>query len=179
MVIDWIIALGALTAVPAFLLSLYNLNEQRKSEQRRIEERKEDRRPQVKIRTSKAFDSVAEDAQALIYKCDITNIGLVGVTISLVVLEHAGSNGGSGPALQLPDGDQPRKLDSGESQTWSIRMNRIPDKNFQVTEEIPVVVVARDTAGNEHRSEPEETLPLHGTWGNRKTWKNNERSTTD
>jgi hypothetical protein len=156
MMADWIVAV---IATLAFILSVYTIREQRKAEQRRIRERQEDRQPQVKIVTQQTLDPMARNYDVPVYSCIVTNTGIVGVTISSVVLEHA-EGGGVGIALQLVESEEPRRLDSGESQTWGIYMHEI---KVQGPAEIPVVAVATDITGTEHRSKPENTLALRGS----------------
>ncbi len=153
---DWI---GAAIAILAFILSAYNFREQRKAEQRRIRERQEDRQPQVKLVTQQTLEHAAKNHDVPVCSCIVTNTGIVGVTISSVVLERA-EGGGVGIALQLVEGEEPRRLDSGESQTWGNYMDEI---RVQGPAEIPVVAVATDTTGTEHRSKPANTLALHGS----------------
>ena len=164
-VTDWITAFAAISAL---LLSAYSICRQRKSEQRldaqrkadeqqRLKERQEDRFPQVKITTS--YTSGSRTAGISVYEATVTNIGLVGVTIERVIFEPVGG-GALGPLMDLPKGERQRKLEPGEYQLWEISRD-----SFQVEgrSKVPVTVVARDTAGKEHRSDPEDTLPLWGS----------------
>lgn len=152
-------AIGAVVAIPALVLSIYNLWEHRKAEQRRVRESEEKTQPRVKIVTKQTFEHVAKELDLAVYSCTVTNIGMVGVTISSVMLEPA-EGGSVGIMLWLPGGEQPRRLDLGESQTWSIYMDEI---HLQGKGEIPVTAVARDTTGTEYRSKLEDTLPLQGS----------------
>lgn len=139
MIPSWIIALAA---VAALLLSIYNTVVQRRDKQRR-----------VTITTNQRVD------EAPAYICTITNTGMIGVTISRVMLEPRGG-GAVNIVLRLPSGEQQRKLDSGESQEWGIYLDEI---GLEGPPKIPVTVVATDTTGEEYRSKPEETLPVKGS----------------
>lgn len=122
---DWITAIVAILALLLSCLSLWwqwkserRLEAQRETdEQKRLIERREDRSPQVQITTRYAADSRTAGQVTSMYEATVTNTGLLGVTIGRVTLEPAGG-GALGLLMELPKGEQQRKLEPGESQLW-------------------------------------------------------------
>lgn len=149
---DWI---TAIVAVAALLLSLYNTYTQFR-----------DRTPHVEMVTSwnlprdyaGAFRGSAEPGQA-IYRCEITNVGKAGVKINEVKIFHLQSPGKPIP-LHLAPGEQPKKLDNGDSQTWMYDFGRTKLIPSRVTSQnSPVKVIAWDTVGNTYQAKDPAALP--------------------
>jgi hypothetical protein len=152
MIIDWI---TAIVAVGALVLSIYNTYTQQR-----------DRTPRVKMSVSWAVSSAAPTAlQGLAnpttkpgeadYRCEITNIGKAGVKIRKVTILPLAPPGKPLP-MQLPQGEQPRKLDNGDSQTWSLSFDMGVLKQPLKT---PVRVFAEDTVGNIYEAKEPALFP--------------------
>ncbi len=152
-VTDWIVAF---VAVCALVLSIYNTYAQRR-----------DRIPRVKVSASWAVSTRAPGALQSIAdptvkrgkadcRCEITNIGVAGVKIRKVTVFPQASPTCPGRSLQLylPQGEQPKKLDNGDSQAWSLSFDISVLAEPRTT---PVRVFAEDTVGNVY--EAQESAP--------------------
>ena len=151
-VTDWIVAI---VAVCALGLSIYNTYTQRR-----------DRTPHVEMTTSWAVASDAPTALQGIsnpttkpgkadYRCEITNVGIAGVKIRRVTVYTQAPPGRPLP-MHLPQGEQPRKLDNGDSQTWSLSFDMSALKQPLT---IPVRVFAEDTVGNIYEAKEPTAFP--------------------
>ncbi len=144
----------AIVAVLALLLSVYNTVTQIR-----------DRRPRVRIVTSwdyprdaaTAFQGSAEPGQAL-YRCEITNVGRAGVKINRVKVFHLTSPG-KPITLQLAPGEQPKKLDNGDSQTWIYDFGWDFIKPRVTSLNTSVNVLAWDSVGNTYQAKDPAPLP--------------------
>lgn len=152
-VLDWIIPV---VAVLALLLSGYNTYMQRK-----------ERRPRVDLSTywvhpddaPMALRSTANPTAPVgkaIYRCEITNVGVAGVKIRQVSLYPQAPPGKPIP-LRLPEGEQSRKLDNGDSQTWSICIELDPE--YKPDLRVPGHVIAWDTVGDSYKAENPTPFP--------------------
>ncbi len=57
------------------------------------------------------IDEVVDGDGPLLYRCQVTNTGYIGVQIDRVELRPASGEGNVGIVLQLPKNEQSRKLD--------------------------------------------------------------------
>lgn len=151
--VNWVVtvatALSALAAWVALGFSIYNAYARRK-----------DRTPRVKLAVSwnlprdvpqaskgPGFPATANPGEA-VFHCEITNIGMAGVKIREAYV-YLDAPPGKPIPLSLPQNDLPRKLDNGDSQTWSAR----PFKHDRRSEVVTwIKVLALDTAGNRHEA---------------------------
>lgn len=116
MIPDWITALVALAAL---LLSIYNTYRQWRDRKPRVEMSAYWIHPEdAPMATRSTHNPVAPPGKAS-YRCEITNVGMAGVKIRQVSVWPQAPPGKPLP-LRLPEGEEPRKLDNGDSQTWSI-----------------------------------------------------------
>jgi hypothetical protein len=142
-------ALSALAAWVALGFSIYNAYARRK-----------DRTPRVELATgwnlprdvpqamkSPSFPATANPGEA-IFLCEVTNIGIAGVKIKEVYV-YIDAPPGKPIPLHLPQEDQLRKLDNGDSQTWSSRPLNY-DRRVGVA--TWVKVLALDTTGNRYEA---------------------------
>jgi hypothetical protein len=167
-VTDWIVAAAA---VVALALSIYNTYTQWK-----------DRKPRVEITTSWIHPTAASmairgtanppagapagekfeaDPWKATYQCEITNVGIVGVKIRQVTL-YPQAPPGRPIGLSLPEGEQARKLDSGDSQIWTVSVNT-KDPLEVLRKRSPIVttqVVAVDTVGNAYKAKDPGLFPI-------------------
>ncbi len=152
-VTDWIVAIVALCALA---LSIYNTYAQRR-----------DRIPRVKVTTNWAVSIGAPQALYSLadpgtepgeadYRCEITNIGKAGVKIKKVTVVPQASPGRPLP-MHLPEGEQPKKLDNGDSQVWRLSFGSM--KEFTLSLKTPVRVFAEDTVGNVYEAEEPALWP--------------------
>jgi hypothetical protein len=150
---DWIVAF---VAVCALALSIYNTYMQRR-----------DRTPRVEMVVSwnypsdaaMAWRGTAAPGEAL-YQCEITNVGIAGVKIRGVNMYILAPPGKPIP-LHLTEGEQPRKLDNGDSQTW-VTSFPYPDAIAGPSEGASgprVRVVAWDTVGNRYEAKNPPHIP--------------------
>jgi hypothetical protein len=147
-------AITVIVAVLALLLSLYNTYAQRR-----------DRKPRVEMVTSwnfprdapMAWRGTAEPGQAT-YRCEITNVGITGVKIKDVTIYRLTTPGKPLP-MYLPTGEQTKKLDNGDSQTWMYYFGSklVEDRISSLNK--PVKVIAMDTVGNTYQAKNPDALP--------------------
>ena len=162
MIPDWI---TALVAVLALLLSGYNAYTQRRDRTPRVDLRAVWDLPRDVPQASKGPGSPATaDPGEAFFRCEITNVGTAGVKIGEAYVWVDAPPGKPIP-LRLPQGEQPRKLDNGDSQTWSAGPFRSDSTGGVPTW---VVVLALDTAGNYYRANNPafagySTGPIHPT----------------
>lgn len=105
-----------------------------------------------------AVQGYAPPGQAL-YQCEITNIGVAGVKIREVRIYYLTKPGKPIP-LYLSPGEEPKKLDNGDSQTWMYDFGRTKLEPSRITSmDSPVKVVAWDTVGNTYRAKTPTPLP--------------------
>lgn len=112
----------------------------------------------VRIRSSEAVEDLAKGGP-FYYRCLVTNVGYIGVQIDGVALYPAAGTRGVGIPLTLPRGEQPRKLDQGESQEWGILLDDLHAR-LQGEGRLEVVAVATDTAGGEHEQRRKDSLSV-------------------
>jgi hypothetical protein len=151
---DWLTALAAIAALG---LSGYNTYTQWR-----------DRTPRVEMVATWNFPKDAPTAWAgtanpgePVYQCEMTNVGVAGVKIieaKIFFLRY--------PAKPLrlhpPEGEQPRKLDNGDSQTWlhTFTSDSIPGPaNLDNPDRVKVQVVAWDTVGNAYKAKDPAPFP--------------------
>lgn len=174
MIPDWVVtvapALTALAAWLALVFSIYNAYALRRDRKPRVEMVARWNLPSNSPQAMKGPGIPATaDPGRTIFECEITNVGMVGVKISEVYMWiHAPP--GKPIRLHLPQGEQPRKLDNGDSQMWlspPFDYEYLIDNGAYLTH-----VLALDSAGNRYyvrnSSPPKETeLPamrlLHTT----------------
>ena len=105
-------------------------------------------------------------AGTALYHCEVTNRGVAGVKIARVTIFNPQSPPGKPVPLQLPEGEQPRRLENGDSQTWSTA-NDATDRPWIVEQEysphpsIRLRVTAFDTLGNSYEAKDPEPYPYH------------------
>jgi hypothetical protein len=163
-VTDWIVAI---VAVCALALSIYNTYTQWR-----------DRKPRVEIATSWIHPGEAPMAirgtanlpaggkferWKAIYQCEITNVGIAGVKISQVTVYPQSPPGRPMP-LSLPQGEQPRKLDNGDSQTWTLPIDDVREFPPHPNPRVPTQVVAVDTVGNAYKAKDPASFPYPYDW---------------
>jgi hypothetical protein len=142
-------ALSAAAAWVALGFSIYNAYARRK-----------DRIPQVKMAATWNLPRDAPQAMKgpslpatadpgeMIYLLEITNVGVAGVKITRVHIWLDEPPGKPIP-LRLPQGEQPRKLDNGDSQTWSESF--VTDHGLHIPR--VTTVMAGDTVGRTYFAE--------------------------
>ena len=119
-------------------------------------------RKRVRIRSSIRLEEVEEGISAApLYACKITNVGYIGLQIDRVEL---GSTAGAamGVVLTLPEGEEPKKLDQGETQEWGAFIGGV-DGGASPTREarkIRVVAVAVDSTGKKYVQRRKDSLPI-------------------
>ncbi len=125
-------------------------------------------RKHVSIRSSIELDEVDGKDGPPMYVCNVTNTGYIGVQIDRVELRPASGSGAAGIVLRLPQGEQPKKLDQGESQKWGMYIDeaiviyaRRGEGAPRASGELRVVAVAVDTTGKEYVQEQQLALPIH------------------
>jgi hypothetical protein len=149
-----------IVAVCALVLSIYNTYAQRR-----------DRIPRVKVTASwavstgapGAFQGIADSSIEMgkaVYRCEITNIGVAGVKIMKVTVVPQPSQTSPGRPLQLdlPQGEQPRKLDNGDSQAWLMSFDMVSVFQRGLPKN-PVRVFAEDTVGNVYEAQEPAPWP--------------------
>ena len=119
-------------------------------------------RKRVRIRSSIRLEEVEEGVSAApLYACKITNTGYIGLQIDRVKLRStAGAAMGVMPAL--PEGEEPKKPDQGETQEWGAFMGGA-DAGASPTREtrkIRAVAVAVDSTGKEYVQRRKDSLPV-------------------
>lgn len=146
MIPDWITALVALAAL---VLSCYNVYTQRRDRTPRVEMVVRWNLPRDVPQASKGpgFPATANPGEAF-FLCEITNVGMIGVKIREAYVWVDAPPGKPIP-LQLPQGEQPKKLDTGDSQTWSAGPF-VYDMSGGVA--TWTHVLALDSAGNYHET---------------------------
>jgi hypothetical protein len=93
------------------------------------------------------------------YRCQVTNIGCVGIQIDKVDLYPAGGELVA-ISLRLRSGDKPRKLDQGETQDWEICLRDLK-ATLQATGQLELVAVATDTTGKEYRQKRKDSVTIN------------------
>ncbi len=99
-----------------------------------------------------------------IYRCEVTNVGMAGVKITQVTISNPQAPPGKPEPLQLPEGEQPKRLENGDSQTWSIvndATNSILDQGYQPHPNIRLRVIAFDPLGKSYDANDPEPYPYH------------------
>ena len=160
---DWIVAVAAVLALG---LSIRNTIAQHR-----------DRTPRVEIRTYWVHpsdtpmairgnaDPVAPAGKA-IYRCEVTNVGVAGVKITQVTLFNTEAFPGKPVPLQLPEGEAPKRLDNGDSQTWFVVVKAITmpselEKKYPPRPGARSQVVATDAVGNSYQAKDPAHYPYH------------------
>jgi len=110
-------------------------------------------RKHVQLKSSLVVEEPAE-----IYRCLVTNTGYIGIEIDRVELRRSAESS-LGIVLQLPRGEQPRKLDQGESQAWGIYLDELKER---LQGETKVVAVAVDTTGKEYVQKQKDAVAIRG-----------------
>lgn len=147
---DWLALIApVLTAVAAWTalgVSLYNTYILNKERVPRVEMVAVWNLPRDVPQASKGLGQLATaDPGEPVFQCEITNVGKTGVKIKEARV-WIDAPPGKPIQLSLPEGEQPRKLDNGDSQTWSAG-----PFDYHATGGVPdswVHVLALDAAGN-------------------------------
>jgi hypothetical protein len=148
---DWVgtvwPALSALAAWVALVFSIYNAYARRKDRTPRVELAASWNLPRDVPEAAKGpgVPTTSNPGEAN-FHCEITNIGIAGVKIREVYV-YVDAPPGKPIPLHLPQEGQPRKLDNGDSQTWSAGPF-VYDRRGGVATWIKVL--ALDTVGNRH-----------------------------
>src|SRR5215212_10776779 len=92
-------------------------------------------------------------AGTAIYRCEVTNVGVAGVKITQVTIFGPQAPPGKPVPLQLPEGEAPKRLENGDSQTWFVPNDAtvgpsILEQKYPPDPRARVHVVAMDTVGN-------------------------------
>jgi hypothetical protein len=154
---EWVItvatAFSALAAWVALGLSIYNTYTQRRDRTPRVDMVVRWNLPRDLPATKPALGRLMTANPGEKYLvCEITNVGMVGVKITEVYVYIDAPPGRALP-MELPEGEHPRRLETGDSQTWSLgpMEHGLYDRNPELlaggTGEW-TTVGARDTAGN-------------------------------
>lgn len=150
---DWVgtvaPAFTALAAWAALVFSIYNAYALRRDRKPRVE---------ISVRWNLPSDSpqvmrgpgfpATADPGRTVFECEITNVGMVGVKIREVYMWIYAPPGKPIP-LHLPQGEQPKKLDNGDSQLWL--SNPFNFKYLIGNGVYWTNVLALDSAGNSYR----------------------------
>lgn len=115
-------------------------------------------RKRVQIRTSVVAKKF--NPYVFYYRCQVTNVGYIGVQIHAVSLVPPKGSRGVAIRLKLPKSEQPRKLDQGESQEWEMLLEELQEM-LQNGESLKVIALAEDTTGTEYEQKPEDSVPIH------------------
>lgn len=158
-VADWVApavaGVSATAAWAALGIALYNTHALRRDRVPRVELAARWNLPNDVPQASKGPGSPATaNPGEVIFQCEITNTGVAGVKINEVHV-YIDAPPGKPMPLHLPQGEQPRKLDNGDSQMWASSPLTI-----HAMSGIPtwLHVLALDTAGNRHEVSNTQTF---------------------
>lgn len=172
-VTDWIVAI---VAVGALALSMYNTYTQRRDRTPRVEMAARWNLPRDVPQASKGpgFPATANPGEA-IFECEITNVGIAGAKIREVYV-YIDAPPGKPIPLYLPQGEQPRRLESGDSQMWSagpFEYDRIgPFEYDRIGRgENWIRVLALDTVGNIYEAKNLDFVPSYLRRNERPWWR--------
>ena len=159
-VTDWVItvatALSALAAWVALGFSIYNAYARRRERKPRVEMVARWNLPRDVPQAAKGPGSPATaNPGEAIFQCEITNVGVVGVKIKEAYVWIDAPPGKPIP-LHLQQGEEPRRLDTGDSQMWSAG----PFDYHMISSGVTWThVLALDSSGNYHETRNMNRLP--------------------
>jgi hypothetical protein len=98
------------------------------------------------------------------YQCEVTNVGVAGVKITQVTIFSPQAPPGKPVPLDLPVGEQPRRLENGDSQAWSVTIDAslepdIVEQKYPPDPRFKNSVVATDTVGNTYTAKDPAQYP--------------------
>jgi hypothetical protein len=160
-VTDWITALVALVALA---LSIYNTYAQHRDRTPRIEMRTYWLHPEDAPMALRGTANPVAPAGTAIYRCEVTNVGVAGVKITQVTIFNPQAPPGKPVPLQLPEGEEPRRLENGDSQTWSVANDAsleplILEQKYPPDPRGRSHVIATDTVGNTYEAKDPARYP--------------------
>jgi hypothetical protein len=158
---DWI---TAVVAVCALILSVRNTWVQHRDRTPRIEMRTYWLHPVDAPMALRGTANPVAPAGKATYRCEVTNVGVAGVKITLVTIYNPQAPPGKPVPLHLPDGEEPRRLETGDSQTWSVTISaslepNIVEQKYPPDPRFKNSVVATDTVGKRYTAKDPARYP--------------------
>lgn len=162
-------AVTTIIAIAAFALSVYNTVMQRRDRQPRLVFDTYWVHPPEAPMALRGNGNPVAPSNTAIYKCEITNFGSSGVKIRQVKI-FPQAPPGKPLEMELSNGEQSKKLENGDSQTWSISTDMdkwSPDESrswrpeFEpdMSGEAQTNIIATDNTGKEHSAKTPTVFP--------------------
>jgi len=158
--------LTAVAAILALILSIRNAIVQHKDRTPRVEMRTYWLQPADAPMALRGTAHPVAPAGKATYQCEVTNVGMAGVKITEVTIFSPLAPPGKPVPLTLPEGEQPRRLENGDSQTWSVTKDAslkpsILEEQYPPDPRFKNSVRAMDTVGNTYWAKAPPRYPYH------------------